>query len=265
MTTLSLADVCKLHYDLHEKSASEQKVTTTITHKKQQASSLSSLLKVIIVDDHHHGNILFNEEEQLNPEGQSSSGKFSLNEYNTETTSPFENSIDPIEYLKSGELVLFPSSRVSNNEKHLEFKMILSMRELLEYYRHFPSFHWSKYPQLLELIRDHLLLHEKRALERMEGEYIEYQKQQFEFMRKYHRFVSRFSLTEWLSDLFRIHVLGLKKKEHSTLREDLQTPPMSSDNKHRIMKSFRHLLPYVSLMALFWIFKLLTKLVSWKR
>ncbi|KAG2388469.1 hypothetical protein C9374_000633 [Naegleria lovaniensis] len=259
---LSLADICKLQYDLHENNDSEP-----VESKKQKEFSLPSSLKlsslqnvwIVVRDDREY--ILFDEEKFISERGNAILSSV-VNEH--DRSSPFENSIDPIEYLKSGELVLFPRPKRSSSDDGQSFKIIISLQELLEYYRHFPNFHWSKYPQLLELIRNNLLRHEKRSLERLEGEYLEYQKQQLDFMREYHRFVSRFSLTEWLSNLFKIHVLGVKKKETSELREE--EPITSKDlTKSRIMTSFRHLLPYVTLMALFWIFKLLTKLLSLKR
>ena len=106
----------------------------------------------------------------------------------------YENTIDPIEYINSGEIVLF-SNHVGRNKSIDESMMV-------EYFRAFPNFHWTKYSKLYRYIISQLTENEQRIIQSMQEGFLRQQEEKQRVTKSYRKFVNQFSLNAWISEIF---------------------------------------------------------------
>ncbi len=102
-----------------------------------------------------------------------------------------ENNVDPLWYLVYGPLIIFPPDQLSK----------LTLNDMVEYYRAYPTMHWSKYPRLYDEIVKRLTERERTDLRLMEEECMrqrQVKKRFYRFYVRYVRYLDFWKLLQWL-------------------------------------------------------------------
>ena len=247
MTQLSLADICKLQYQL---SQEEEKIKSITSEERNEN--------------------LKNQTTTFGTFNYSNDDLIRIDLSRGRMTKPFyENSIDPIEYIKSGELVLFPNKKqflISGNEliiikSQSENNETLTSGDLIEYYRAFPNFSWSRYPHLYDWIMNNLTKDEHESVLKLMSEYKSFHQKEKQFMTDYRKFVSQFSLNEWVSEMFNYFFTNSSTKSEKT--KQFAKSKQRKDSSTAISREFmQYIFPYVSLLGIFWILRKLFQLLK---
>jgi hypothetical protein len=147
--------------------------------------------------------IMINNQQQQQQQQQESEEEKNVKQLNTVTTvQPFthttrphmENDIDPLWYLVEGPLIIFPTEKLNS----------LTIEDLVEYYRAYPTLNWTKYPILYNEIINRLTTRERNDLKQMNTLYNEQQRMKRRNYRLYHNTIRKFSFYSLINWLWRV-------------------------------------------------------------